>query len=1064
MTNLAVRNRMTVLVGSFFLLLGGLFSAMSMPQESFPEVKIPLIFVNTVYPGASPEDIEDVVTQKIEDKLEGMDGVKKISSQSMDGVSSIQVEFQPNVLVEDALRRVKDKVDQAKADLPKDAEDPLVQELNFSNIPVFIISLSADYDLDRLEPLAEDLKDKLKTVNGTLDVKITGKQEKEVAIDCDPIQLKAREVTMDDVVKAINSQHANIPGGVLRNGQNRFSVQLTGEIENTNDFADLVVKVVDNQPVFVRDVAKVAFQYSRDRSTIARLDGKPSLALSVTKRTGENLIRIVDDSKKIVEEDSKKWPVGTHVDFTMDQSKDIRHMVNELINHIIMGVILVVLSLTFFLGFRNSFFISLAIPLSMTAGFLVLSSMSITLNMVVLFSLVLALGMLVDDGIVVVENIYRHYNMGKSRVQAAIEGTKEVAIPVTTATITTVGAFAPIMWMPGIMGQIMKYLPITVATTLFASLLVAFIVNPVFASLFMTRKDHEKGEEGTFFEKFKNFYGHILAWIVDRPIKGFLIVVVVCNVFFFGSFFAYGATGLGAIFFPESEPKVVAATIEGPVGQELKLSDSALRVVEAKALTIPKDKADLQSISSVVGKGKDDMKMGGGNSEPHKAYLDFAFSDFENRRISSWETMKWLEDSLSGLLPGWKVNIKKQADGPPVGKPVSFEISGESFEIIAPVVEKLKDSLKKIPELANVGSDFDAEQPSIEVNVDREQAKLFGISNSEVSRAVRGALHGVEAGKFREHGDEYDIMVRLNPETREAMEGLNQVVISHEGKHIPLTSVATFEQGSNLNMVNHLNGERTVQVWAEMAPGATNEQAAKDAAMAKVQKIEVPEGYTIGAGSSDRDRQESSEFLMKALVIAMVAVFFTMVMQFNSLFQPFLVLGGILLAFGGVFWGMVIMQSQFVIIMTGIGIVALAGVVAKNGIVLIDFINHLRQKGLSLRDAVVEGGKTRMRPVVLTAITAMIGLIPMATGMGWDFMHMTPIAKSESSAFWAPMAWAIFWGLLFNTLLVLIVVPVTYAAWYRSVHWFNEKMAKIFGKRKLLDDDEDDVTTINLKK
>lgn len=1055
MTNLAVRNRMTVLVGSFFLLLGGLFAGMSMPQESFPEVKIPLIFVNTVYPGASPEDIENVVTQKIEDKLEGMDGVKKISSQSMDGVSAIQVEFQPTVKVEDALRRVKDKVDQSKADLPKDAEDPLVQELNFSSIPVFVTSLSADYELDRLEPMAEELKDKLKTVNGVLDVKITGKQEKEVAIDCDPVKLKSREVTMDDVVKAINTQHANIPGGVLRNGQNRFSVQLTGELDHYEDFADLVVKVVDGAPVYVRDVATVGFQYSRDRSTIARLDGKPSLAITVTKRTGENLIRIVDDTKKIIEEESKKWPVGTHVDYTMDQSKDIRHMVNELINHIIMGVILVVLSLTFFLGFRNSFFISLAIPLSMMAGFLVLNSMNVTLNMVVLFSLVLALGMLVDDGIVVVENIYRHYNMGKSRVQAAIEGTKEVAIPVTTATLTTVGAFAPIVGMPGIMGQVMKYLPITVAVTLFASLIVAFVVNPVFASLFMTRKDHEKGEEGTFFEHVKHHYGRLLTWIVDRPVKGFLLVSAICTVFFFGSFFAYGATGLGAIFFPESEPKVVAATIEGPVGQELNLSDSAIKILEQKALNIPKDQADLQSVSTVVGKGKDDMKMGGGQSEAHKAYLDFAFSDFEDRKVSSWTTMRWLEDSLPVQLPGWKVNVKKQQNGPPVGKPVSFEISGESFDVLGPIVEKVKDSLKTIAELTNVGSDFDAEQPSIEVHVNREQCKLLGISTSEVARAVRGALHGVEAGKFREHGDEYDIMVRLKPETREKIEGLEQVIIAHEGKFIPLTSVATISQSANLNMVNHLNGQRTVQVWAEMAPGFTNEQAAKDKAAAKIKGIELPESYTLGEGSSNRDRQESSAFIMKALVIAMVAVFFTMVMQFNSIFQPFLVLGGILLAFGGVFWGMVIMQSQFVIIMTGIGIVALAGVVAKNGIVLIDFINHLRQKGLNLRDAVIEGGKTRMRPVVLTAITAMIGLLPMATGMGWDFVHMVPIVKSESSSFWSPMAWAIFWGLLFNTLLVLVVVPVSYAAWYRFTHWLSNKFGRMLKKQPKPEDEKD---------
>ncbi|HNX98790.1 MAG TPA: efflux RND transporter permease subunit, partial [Candidatus Aminicenantes bacterium] len=374
----------------------------------------------------------------------------------------IQIEFNPTIEVETALRRVKDKVDQAKGDLPDDAEDPLVQELNFSSIPVFIISLTSDYDMERLERVAEELKDRIATVPGVLETKVTGKQDKEIAIDIDPTKLSAYGLALRDVSGAIQAQHRNIPGGSLKASGNSFSIKMTGEIKDPNAFGDVIVRAEGSKVVRVKDLGTVKFGWSRERSSIARLDGKPSLAITVTKRTGENIIDIIDETKKAVEEQSVTWPQGTKADYSMDQSIQIKEMVNELTNHIITGLVLVIGILTFFLGFRNSFFISTAIPFSMGIGLIVLQMMGVTLNMVVLFSLVLALGMLVDDGIVVVENIYRHLSMGKTRFQAAIDGTKEVMLPVATATLTTISAFIPVLWMPGIMGNFMKYLPITV--------------------------------------------------------------------------------------------------------------------------------------------------------------------------------------------------------------------------------------------------------------------------------------------------------------------------------------------------------------------------------------------------------------------------------------------------------------------------------------------------------------------------------------------------------------------------------------------------------------------------
>lgn len=1037
MTKFAVKNPVTILVLAAMLLLAAAMSYVSLPRESFPEIKIPYIFVNTVYPGAAPQDIEKLVTEKIEDKLDGLDGVKKVTSQSMESVSAIQIEFNPSIDVETALRRVKDKVDQAKGDIPTDAEDPIVQELNFSNIPVFIISLTADYDMDRLEQVAEDLKDKIGSVPGVLEAKVTGKQDKEIAIDCDPAKLSAYGIPLRDVSAAIQAQHRNIPGGSLKAGGNSFSIKMTGEIKDPDAFGDVVVRAEGSKIVRVRDLANVKFGWARERSSIARLNGKQSLAITVTKRTGENIIRIIDDAKKVVEEESVNWPQGTSADYSFDQSIQIKEMVTELTNHIITGLFLVIGILTFFLGFRNSFFISTAIPFSMGIGLIVLQMMGITLNMVVLFALVLGLGMLVDDGIVVVENIYRHLSMGKSRFQAAIDGTKEVTLPVATATLTTVSAFVPILWMPGIMGNFMKYLPITVSVTLAGSLFVAFIFNPVFASLFMhNNPDHHDEDGGGLFMRFRAFYGRTLESWLGRPVT----MLALCTMFVFAGIAAYGVFGKGVAFFPKSEPEVVAVEIEGPLGLDIGKTDEAIRAIEQAALKMPKTEADIASVSTVVGRGKSDNNMGGSRAEPNKAYVDVKFAGFEHRAVDAWRSQAWMENNLLGLLPGWNVKVKEQQHGPPQGKPIELLVQGEDFAVIGRYADSVAARLKLIPELTNVTTDYNPAQPEIRVDVDREQAKRFGVGTSEVAMAVRGSLYGFEAGKYRVGKDEHKIMVRLDAATRENFNSLDQITIPHEGASIPLNSVAKFTQEAGLASINRLNRVRTVQVSAELAAGQRDETGPKAKAASIVKSIQMPSGYAIHPGTSSKDQDETKVFMVKALLIAMFLVFFTMVLQFNSLFQPLLILIGVFLALGGVFWGLLIVRTQMSIIMTGVGIIALAGVVAKNGIVLIDFMNHLREEGRPLKEVAVEGGKTRLRPVMLTAVTAMIGLLPMATGMGVDWVNLGIVSKSQTAGMWAPLAWAIFWGLLFNTALVLVVTPVLYYSYYNFVDKLKVRM------------------------
>jgi multidrug efflux pump subunit AcrB len=1045
MTKFALKNPVSVIVLAAILFITGLMSFSGMRRESFPEIKIPYIFVTTVYSGANPPEIENLITQKIEDKLDGIDGVKQMTSSSNESYSNIFMEFDPSVNVEDALRRVKDKVDQAKPDLPTDAEEPITQELNFSSIPIVNIALFADYDLERLDALADNLKERMAKIPGVLEAKIQGKQDKEIAIDVDPALLRQYGLTLSDISKAVSTQHTNIPGGTMLTSGYRFSIKVTGELTDPEQFNDLIVRSVSDKMIRIRDVAKVAFTYTRDRQSISRTNGKPSLTLTVAKRTGEDIVRIVDDVKKIMAEEQPHWPAGTHYEVTFDMSKNIRQMVDELQNHLLMGILLVLLVLSFFLGVRNSIFISTAIPFSMAMGFIVLSYMGVTLNMVVLFSLVMALGMLVDDGIVVVENIYRHLQMGKDRFHAALDGTKEVMVPVFTATLTTVAAFAPVLWMPGIMGEFMKYLPITVGITLSGSLFVAFIFNPVFASLTMTDRDAKKidGEKSQgWFERFKELYRRTLRSVLDHP----WVLAFFCVLFVISGIIAYGKFGPGVVFFPIIEPDVASVQVEGPLSQGIDITDATLKIPERVALAMPEKFASIKTIGAIVGAGKS-SRMSSSEAESNKGYIDLNFKDYEEREVSSYKTMKWLEDTLPQLVPGVKLQVIKQQSGPPTGKPIELEVSGDDYAKLSVLADTIKARIKQVPGLTNVSTDYDPARPEIRVNVDREQAKRFGFSTLDVASAVRGAIYGNEAAKYRVGKDEYKIMIRLDPQSRENINGLNEIVVSKDGKEAPLTSVATITQGANIASIKHVDGKRTIQVTAELAPGQKDERKPKALAMAAIKNVNPPLGYTVRPGSGNRMQAESQAFIVKAFFIAMGLVFLTMVFQFNSLFQPLLILFGILLSLGGVFWGLLITNKisafvnlitagradlrdvTFAILMSGVGIIALAGVVAKNGIVLIDFMNRLRKSGRPLREAVIEGGATRLRPVLLTAITAMIGLLPIATGVGLDFLHFGVVTRSETTQWWAPMAWAIFWGLLFNTLLVLVVTPTFYYAW-----------------------------------
>ena len=728
---------------TFFIFIAGLVSYFSMPREASPQIKIPFMIVTTVYPGVSPEDIETLITRPIELELKKLKDVKEIQSSSSESVSLISIEFDPKVDLDFALQKVKDKVDAAKSDLPADVDDPEVSEVDFENMPIINVILTADNDdLVKLKNIADDLSDLFETVPGVLEANVTGALEREVKINVDPVRLNKYNLGLEDVTKTIMSENVTIPGGSMDIGDYSYSVRVPGEIKDPYKFNDLVIKASNQGPIYIKDVADVEYGF-KDVTTISRFNEKPSITISVTKRTGENIIRITDAIKKMIEEQKTKFPKGTHVAVQGDFSKFIRVMVADLENNIISGFILVVVCIFLFLGFTNSIFIAIAIPLSMLISFVVLQIMGITLNFIVLFSLIMALGMLMDNAIVIVENIYRHRHLGKSPARGSEDGTNEVAIAVTTSTLTTLAAFAPMLFWPGIMGEFMKYLPITVIVTLTASLFVAIVINPVICYKFMKihPDDTNKFTEGSGFYHgvvIKN-YEKLLTLAVRNPRKtlslSFLTLVI--------TFIAYGFFGKGIELFPETDPDSMYINIKGPVGMRVETTDEFAKQLEKLSAGFP----DIESRVTNVGiSSSSDLVGGVDTSNEARIYMDF--KDFEKRVQRSLKTYSDCVEKVK-IITGAEVELKKEENGPPVGEPVEIQITGEDFLTLGKISKDVEKIIKDIPGLVDMKDDFESTKPELVIKVDREKATMLGLTTSDIATSVRTAINGLDVGDYR---------------------------------------------------------------------------------------------------------------------------------------------------------------------------------------------------------------------------------------------------------------------------------------------------------------------------
>ncbi|WP_066759247.1 efflux RND transporter permease subunit [Crocinitomix algicola] len=1139
----AVKNRKTVYLFIAMILIGGFSAYRSMPKENFPELQIPEIYIGIAYPGNSPELIADKITDPVEKELKTVKNVEEIKSTSIDGYATIQVEFNFNVSTKEALQDVKDAVDKARAskDFPTDLPvEPNIFELDVSEMPIMNINLSGDYSIVQLNEFAEILEDKIEDLTEISEVDIRGTQEQEMQIMVDPGKAEVVDVSFTDIQNAIGNENVTISGGEYLDGSTKRTIQIDGKFKSAEEIGNVIVKQEDYKPVYLRDIAEIRFA-DADTTSYARERGQTVVMLDVKKRSGENLIEasqkimaILDDVKE-----SRVIPAGVNISVTNDQSGKTEEMVSNLENSIIFGILLVVGVLLFFLGLRNSLFVGVAIPLSMLMSFLILSAMGVTLNTMVLFSLVLALGMLVDNGIVVVENVQRLMEEGVDSFTAARKGVGEVAWPIIASTATTLGAFVPLALWPGIIGEFMKYLPITLIIVLGSSLFVALVINPVLTAIYMK----VGGEKGTkrkplifagifivlglllmavstgfsnfliliglfiilnifvlspastwFQEKFlpilESFYEKFLKFALfkRRPVVFFLGVI-------FLLFVSIGLIGVftpKVLFFPDNQPNYVNVFIEHPIGTDIKVTNQTTleveRIINEEILpneigdTVgkPYDEWIIQSIISQVGEGASDNSGGNlsmGNT-PYKGRVQVNFSEFKYR--GDYNTGKIMERISAGLKNKFpadiNITVDKDAQGPPTAAPINIEVGGDvDYNLVIEEAEKLRFFLdrKNVPGVEKLKLDVETGKPELKIEVDRDKARLFNTSTGQIAQAIRTALFGNDISTFKEGDETYDMVVRFNEDSRNDLDALmNQKLIFRNNKgqmlRIPIRSLIKEPKPTNTySSVKHKDLIPIVTVFSNVSEGYNaNEVVAqlKELAAEYTMDNDVLPGVTYEFTGEQEEQQEESAFLVQALLIAVFIILLVIVLQFNSFTTPVIILLAVLFSLIGVFIGEVIFQLDFVIIMTMIGIISLAGVVVNNAIVLIDYTNLLRMRrreelGLNefeqlplseVIEFIIIAGKTRLRPVLLTAITTVLGLVPLA--MGWNIDFTTLLTDfdanyyqgGDNTLFFGPMSTTIIFGLTYATFLTLVIVPVMYLLLYRFKLWLfkitNTKM------------------------
>ncbi len=1137
----AISNSTTIYVAIFLILVLGITAYYDMPREDFPEIKETKIYVSTLYPGNTAEDIEKLITDPLEDQLKGLSGVVEITSTSQEDYSMIIVEFDDDMNVEVAKQRVKDKIDSEKAseDWPTfngAKVDPNAFDLSMSEeIPFLNINISGDYPLDKLKEFAEYLQDDIEDLTEVKQADIRGVQEKEVEIAVDIYKMMATQVSFNDIVSAINNGNiTSSAGNLIASGQRR-TIRILGEIEKPTDLENFVVKTEKGNSIYLRDIATIRFK-EKDKTTFARKDGKPVVMLDVKKRAGKNMIGAAEQIKNIVANAKENYfPKNLEVSITNDLSDKTIGQVNDLVNNIIFGIILVVGVLMFFLGFKNALFVGFAIPMSMFMSLMILGAMGYTLNTMILFGLIMGLGMLVDNGIVVVENVYRLMDEeGLSRLEAAKKGIGEIAYPIIISTVTTVAAFVPLGLWPGLFGQFMIYFPITLSVVLGSSLVVAIFFNSVLVSKFMTVEDKNMplkriiyitsivGGFGLIILIFGGVYRGlgsvmvftaIMLWVYriwlrkwanyfqentlvslenfyERALKNSLkrripiVITIGTFVLLILAFVGFGASVASQRtkieFFPDNKPNQVVVYIEYPQGTDIDETNKITKEIEKHVYSILNEKTYLdngvnfmvESAVSQVGEGAGNPQTDGGSAAemPHKGKITASMRQYKYRKgLDSEELRQKVQKAVTGIYPGVLISVEKDANGPPAGAPINIELEGNNYDELIATAEKMRAFInsRNVPGVDEIKIDVNKDKPSMKVIVDREKAGELGVSTSQVGQQLRNAIFGAKAGIYKEDGDDYDINVRFNEDIRYNKSAIFEQKItfrdmaSGQIKTIPVSSIATQSNSSGFSAIKHRDTKRVVTVYSQLAPGYVDAAAVVNQIKEEMKSFsDLPPQIKVDYTGQLEEQNKQQAFLIGAFFKGLALIFFILIFQFNSVSKPAIIMIAIFLSFIGVFGGIVISGSSFVIMMTMMGIIALAGIVVNNGVVLLDYmqllINRKKEElGLEdqkylpkeiLLDAIIKAGKARLRPVLLTAITTILGLIPLAIGLNINFFTLFSefdaniYMGGDNVIFWGPLAWAVIYGLFVATFLTLIVVPILFYLITRFKMWLHQKM------------------------
>lgn len=1113
---------------AIFLWLG--FSAyMSMPREDFPEIVETKVYISTPYPGNTAEDIERLITDPLEDRLKNVSNVVEIVSTSQEDYAIITVEFDEEITVEQAKQNVKDEVDSEKAseDWPTfngAKVEPNVFDLNFSEeVPIMNINFTGDYPVEKLKDFAEYLQDEIEDLSEIKQADIRGAQEKEVEVAVDIYRMMAAKISFQDVLNAIGNGNMTISAGNLKTSGQRRTIRVLGEIDNPSDLDNFVVKS-ENGAVYLKDIAEVTFE-EKDKTTYAREFGDNVVMLDVKKRAGRNAISAADKIREIVkEEQANYFPADLQISIANDSSSRTLNQVDDLVNNIIFGIILVVTVLMFFLGFRNALFVGFAIPMSMFMSFMILSLFGYTLNTMILFGMIMGLGMLVDNGIVVVENVYRLMDEGMPKIEAAKKGIGEIAFPIIISTATTVAAFVPLGLWPGIFGQFMKYFPITLSVVLGSSLVVAIFMNSMLVSQFMSTEEKELtrkqlirmsiilGGLGILILLFGGamrglgsvlILTGIMFWVYKYIIKGtaqnfqkktmsrfedwyerrLKHALSGKNVYwYFGSTFllliavfvlfgvSLGAGRTKVEFFPDNIPNEIYVYIEYPEGTAIEKTNEITKEVESQVYGLMDDPAYkkngenfiVTSAVSVVGEGAGNPLTDGGSSAemPHKGKVTVNFAEFKYRDGINTENIRAkVQEAVSGIYPGVAISVEKEANGPPAGPPINIELEGRDYDQLINTAEDIRNFLntKNIEGIEELKVDVNKSKPAMRVIVDREKAGELGVAVGQVGNQLRRSLFGEKAGVFKEDGEDYDINVRFNEELRYNKSALfNQNIIfrdpaSGQIKEIPISAVATETNTSGFSAIKHRDGNRVVTVYSGLKAGG-NAAAIVAQIQEEMKQFEgMPETIKVDYTGEIEEQNKQQMFLIGAFFSGLGLIMLILIFQFGGISKPLIIMIAIFLSFIGVFGGLMITGWSFVIMMTMMGIISLAGIVVNNGVVLLDYTQILvdRKKVkldmddkdlLTLPDAteaIVRGGKARLRPVILTAITTVLGLIPLAIGLNIDFFALFSefnphiYIGGDNVVFWGPLAWTVIFGLIVATFLTLIIVPVLFNIVYR---------------------------------